>query len=104
MNAKHTPGPWRVLYVLDTNRTEDRHRVTVCTPYKYTKPEHTPEQHVADCGRSDDQTALANARLIAAAPDLLYALRGIVNGTSPNWLDIARAAIAKAEGSPDATL
>lgn len=39
-----------------------------------------------------------NARLIASAPDLLYALKGILEGDSPNWTDIARAAIEKAEG------
>lgn len=39
----------------------------------------------------------ANARLIAAAPDLLAALKMCVIERS-EWLDEARAAIAKAEG------
>lgn len=44
----------------------------------------------------------ANARLIAAAPDLLDALKQLVERDEPvvfsEWLDVAKAAIAKAEG------
>ena len=58
----------------------------------------------------DIETMLANARLIAAAPDLLEALRCVVNDwVAPDGLpfedgempalDSARAAIAKATGS-----
>ena len=40
----------------------------------------------------------ANARLIAAAPDLLEALKTIVSHCDKYSLEKARAAIAKAEG------
>jgi hypothetical protein len=42
----------------------------------------------------------ANARLIAAAPDLLQALRRIVAGVPDTWIGVieAKAAIAKATG------
>ncbi len=42
-----------------------------------------------------------NARLIAAAPEMLEALKALADGTTANWtakLTAARAAIAKAEG------
>jgi hypothetical protein len=63
-------------------------------------------------GRSD-RAARANAKLIAAAPDLLEALQGVIgfiddlallegglstNGPAQQRLDSARAAIAKAAG------
>jgi hypothetical protein len=60
---------------------------------------------VADCGIHDHATA--NARLIAAAPDLLAALKAILlmrHAMSQNahvddrLCEIAEAAIAKAEG------
>ena len=56
---------------------------------------------IADCvdgGGVDHDTAERRARLIAAAPDLLKALKHCVIERS-EWLDEARAAIAKAEGS-----
>ena len=57
-----------------------------------------PEYHL-----SNDE-ALANARLIAAAPDLLAALELLMNGwisitTSSDTLEIAFAAINKARGT-----
>ena len=44
----------------------------------------------------------ANARLIAAAPDLIAALKGVlrVADRATDEFDAARAAIAKAEGNP----
>jgi len=45
----------------------------------------------------------ANARLIAAAPELLAALKGLIDLAGPSCVgacDVARAAIAKAEGRP----
>lgn len=37
-------------------------------------------------------------RLRQINAELAYALKGIIEGDSPNWLDIARAALAKAKG------
>ena len=63
--SKHTPGPWRVEYETDISGTENDPEngcvgpVDVAHVYMRTVP-----------GRHE-----ANARLIAAAPDMLQALR-----------------------------
>src|SRR5215472_15289819 len=99
MSAKHTPGPWfdsgeydRTLGYTDTTIiNEERELIAIV------RVESTREQ------------LQANARLIAAAPELLAALKAIqhnaqvMNQAEPNrvWSavdDIARSAIAKAEG------
>lgn len=62
----HTPGPWW------TGSDEDAHMV-------YSGNASTVEA-VADCGRDDGDAHAeeANARLIAAAPDLLMALKRLL--------------------------
>jgi hypothetical protein len=78
--SAHTPGPWGL-------------------PNQYVK--------VRKCNflshvHWDDEEGVANARLIAAAPDLLVALRDLVANLaegdfiSETRIDAARAAIAKA--------
>lgn len=84
MTTTHTPGPWKVE-PLNANhvvvRAADGSVPANC-------PAHSP----------------ADAALIAAAPDLLAALKGLnhswENGCQPpvRMWDAARAAIAKAEG------
>lgn len=118
MAASHTPGPWRV----STTPSGDR----VIGIGKRTG------EGIADCGfgtwRVGGEEALANARLIAAAPDLLAAVKSALAfieadnlaceaGTcigeittldlhtgEPRKIDLSalRAAIAKAEGRADA--
>lgn len=85
--SKHTPGPWRVVKD-PTNLSLQVYGQTLA---------------LFECWRrSDEQTELANARLVAAAPDLLEALKEVfadhdaVNRLS--WNDRAAAAIAKATG------
>ena len=87
--SAHTPGPWG----LDGNLIEgpDGERVACITAYS----RRTPKQK-------------ANARLIAAAPELLEALRGLLNAPDPDEVEDAtprfravmkaHAAIAKATG------
>lgn len=108
----HTPGPWEVV-----NNPPNEDGSTATSIYG-------SDQYVADvyCGYAGSRNmpnaeAAANARLIAAAPDLLVALEQLVSdyergihvefGGSP-WLkekleelDYARAAIAKATGASD---
>lgn len=89
--TKHTPGPW-----------------------EFEPTGHGPGHIAADCegairdgvatvwGRTSEDTFDANARLIAAAPDLLAACKGLIeNIDNPDWSDIdkIRAAIARAEGA-----
>jgi hypothetical protein len=92
-NAKHTPGPWE---------HDDSTGVGV--------PLATGTQWFDVLGASEVATAqdYANARLIAAAPDLLEALRGVLDHFDPyatpgceeneQAYETARDAIRKATG------
>jgi hypothetical protein len=90
MTTTHTPGPWQVnsndpLHVCDADG-ESRG----CSPIAFVQ--------VGNDGR---WTAKANARLIAAAPDLLVALQAVADywagGDVPPEIDaLMRAAIARA--------
>ena len=66
MSTKHTPGPWNYAGPSDIGR--DTYSIYGNGPLAYT------------AGPSDyGETAEANARLIAAAPDLLEALKDVVS-------------------------
>ena len=91
MSEKHTQGPWKLI--LHGNEK-----------YPYPLSMHTQDDAIwiASDGRV---SSLANAHLIAAAPDLLAALESAVEWDSHDdegepavWLEQARAAIAKARG------
>jgi len=92
--SKHTPGPWKVIH-----GTVQLHvygpALSICTvgmsEYDKTKPVGT-------------ETEKANARLIAAAPELLATLRLYIADCEAELLEynddtyeLAKAAIAKAE-------
>jgi hypothetical protein len=93
MNAKHTPGPWKTFPASDGSCFE------VCDDDGAPVAAITPQL---------GDKEIANAAIIAAAPDLLAALRKIEaeargeRATTPQLrADIAEwcnAAIAKAEG------
>jgi len=86
---KHTPGPWEVAWGGSFDGTRE---VFV----------RRPEDDVAiaaDILDPDTEApSAANARLIAAAPELLEALRGLVDEQNGPPLLSARAAIARATG------
>lgn len=93
--AQHTPGPWHAYPADYQGGPADLHPIFVVGPSEF----HTVAQVRA--GNEDDdlpaQTA-ANARLIAAAPDLLDALkyaRWFLNEKRSNTA-LVDAAIAKA--------
>jgi len=108
-NTKHTPGPWE--YVPST----ENHGAYICGPWGstvcdcYTMTVPGPfngwkAKPVPFHGEAMD----ANARLIAAAPDLLAALKdllayveGVYGDHESSEGETARAAIAKAEGRKD---
>lgn len=109
MDAKHTPGPW--VYAEDEGAPGDpstRPRITTvawCCDFVIGLPSDIPGGNYRDGDPSGDPEA--DAKLIAAAPDLLAALQLLEddyaamlkgNGISePNTrLLAARAAIAKA--------
>ena len=83
---KHTPGPWTHEGQGDITGIEDngfgRGPVDVCSVYLRTVE-----------GRHE-----ANARLIAAAPDLLEALECLIKSDHDDVIEMARAAIARARG------
>lgn len=92
--AKHTPGPWHIDEDPRPGMEWNRHinsapAMTVC--FMAHSDGNAPERDAA------------NARLIAAAPELLEALRAIISDgmhcdVVPHLQDKARAAIAKATG------
>lgn len=101
MGAKFTPGPWKVFYTRDGRiilGVGDKDGCGITDQGDVS----TNDQGLWRSGTEQK----ANARLIAAAPDLLAALIGMlpeterdaVNGTSPTFVqcEAARAAIAKA--------
>ncbi len=91
---QHTPGPWK--------RTR-----RIAGGYTIKGKDFWPAVVLGD-GPKNSGTAIANARLIAAAPKLLEALRGLVNcHTGAEWQTVeaqrqwwiaANKAIAEAEG------
>jgi hypothetical protein len=109
--AKHTPGPWAYI-ASNANHgpyvTNDWGAGDICDCYAMSNP-----SALAVCNGGDSKPihfqhdeADANARLIAASPDLLEALKGLFRaGQKQGWdhhyeheMSAARAAIAKAEG------
>lgn len=92
MNAKHTPGPWRI------GTPPPNGQQTIGTDQGLM---------VAVATTGAGVQTKANAHLIAAAPDLLEALQALMDDNSAldgmYWADCcdkARAAIAKATGEP----
>lgn len=99
--AKYLPGPWaqtRTKYLVKFSASSHSEGIwhffaKVCVRIK---------------GEGkDDETGLANARLIAAAPELLEALQGIEKALSEQesvpgyWRIKAKEAIAKATGETE---
>lgn len=111
-NTKHTPAPWRFYKAT----TQNRYEVVTEAINPLMPPDcKTPLAHIASvyfahfdgCGATKEQ-AEANASLIAAAPDLLEALKAVMMKLKSNTLinerdvrfltEAAEIAIAKAEG------
>lgn len=104
--SKHTPGPWEVRYGCVSDADEGFGIGSKVDPAFGTVAECWP----CTTTLHKRQTLAANARLIAAAPDLLAELRHLVRLLEPleqsgelqvpglATLNGARAAIAEAEG------
>jgi len=91
---KHTPGPW----VIDWNVS----RLDVFSSDAATLVATLRRSTLSD---GIDKTAISNARLIAAAPDLLEALEDclrvvefLASDSCPTTIQNAKAALAKATG------
>lgn len=99
MSTQHTPGPW----TLETVKTQ----IGICHcigPFPPLRPGSKPSYAcIYVDGRykpEQDPLSLANARLIAAAPDLLEACKNMLHSLKIAGLNDTQAevAIAKAEG------
>lgn len=120
--SKYTPGPWRVAKVVDSKfptphvvyvLIDDGRKRNVCAVSVYgrdeqgkpTKTRQEQGERRAAPSISDDECK-ANARLIAAAPELLEALRDVMRwvGKLTDWegvgdpdIETWRKVITKAE-------
>jgi hypothetical protein len=81
----YTKGPWEV---------DEPHQI-----WAKSAGEYVAITKVEQWETIPREQAEANARLIAAAPDLLEALKNVIRGVPDTWDGVikARAAIAKAE-------
>jgi len=102
MSAQHTPGPWRLEE--GTNLVWGACNPDDTTSYGMGMP--VAEAKVELNKTYDWEQSCVNARLIAAAPDLLDALQRMVDwaGDMPHTSErldviVARVAIAKATGA-----
>ena len=103
MSAQHTPGPW----VVDGEDVIERTGF-LGGVYIAQNGNGRVAEAFCNCLVVEDEECRANARLIAAAPELLAALEdaesifGPEEGEehkAPHWAKRARAAIAKATGA-----
>ena len=121
MTAAHTPGPWKAL---DANGhydnrenswtvCDDEAASSSCAPITLADGEIVAFAACkSDLHTDDDEVLHANARLIAAAPDLLMALEMLygdtadyirlnnLGGMDNQCMKLARAAIAAATSQP----
>jgi hypothetical protein len=93
---KHTPGPWEI----DKQQPYDW-EVTISNKHMQV----ASARHLTDSPDVPCEETMANARLIAAAPDLLFALEEVIKylPTYRDWLDpvierFCNHAIQKARG------
>ena len=95
---QHTPGPWHMTGPMGTGHLKGRE------PWFWVTAERTLHLQVAAC--SDGYVIgenEANARLIAAAPDLLECLRAVEvlfaphckDSTQADWLDKTQALLRR---------
>jgi len=105
----HTPGPWHCPGINSKYGVSDWKQANITTGNEYSPLIATVyTEEYTYLGEIDHDTMLANAALIASAPDLLAALESLVEmdddpirymACRSYRIDAARAAIEKAKGS-----
>jgi hypothetical protein len=92
MEMKHTPGPWEIDWYICREGDEELWRVPRSIGPAMVDHNHWARDHI--------NVDKADAYLIAAAPELLEALKGVlrVADRATDEFDAARAAVAKATG------
>jgi hypothetical protein len=99
MSATHTPGPWRIV---EHGGQVIAGTVSICNTFEAVS---YPNEARSENVRRWKAEHAANARLIAAAPELLATLRLIARDDFNEAVELtackelARAAIAKAEAA-----
>lgn len=109
MESTHTPGPWKVVFPNQRGPLGDWHKEA--SPWVETSKGTPPIRQNVDHPGIFDAERLANARLIAAAPDLLAAcekmlfelrmvcvMLGRPETDKPSGMIAAEEAISKAKG------
>ena len=99
MSAKHTPGPWA-----HKPRARDGHVDIVCKGHAEFVHVGCPhvEKPILDYPHDNEQTA--NARLIAAAPDMAEALRVALDALRAADAVMCKIGQAAADGDADGVL
>lgn len=93
MNSEtYTPGPWQVLI----DPTDEWPKVVAGSNVGKIIANINPESFSFGVADLVEMPARANARLIAASPDMLTALKKALSD-SPDWRTAAQEAIGKAE-------
>ena len=101
MKTKHTPGPWENEWSTRQGYTDADKRGL----YVWNGDDQEPVIcAIPDDERADGSSRTANARLIAAAPDLLAVLKSFPGFTDnatvgDQWIERVRAVVAKVEGA-----
>ena len=113
--SAHTKGPWSIYRPISKN-AEARLGVDGSNGHAIVFFAYGDDNTDSGIHGATPEEAEANARLIAAAPDLLEALKGLyadqvdyltinkLGGKDNHWMKAARAAISKAEGTLPADL
>jgi hypothetical protein len=95
---KHTPGPWFVEMSPSLGTEGVRILWDVHSTDRVGIARSQSQEHLGNSGIHEGECR-ANARLIAAAPDLLEALQALdLSGHTPAVWDLAKRAMAKATG------
>lgn len=107
---KHTPGPWALVETTMPDIVSGWHIQIGEQQITFFPFKHVWSEDRTASGLVTDHQVMADARLIAAAPDLLASLQWALDAMAarnPMWTEgenfiAARAAIAKATGGQDA--
>jgi hypothetical protein len=84
----HTPGPWKFT---GENQNHDFDRSIISFTKIYKNPRAIARVYGGGVSAKPDDENIANARLIAAAPDLLFELEAIVEQLD-SWFELGNSA------------